>query len=173
MAFSFMRAAVVLFLLALTGCGYSLVGHGGFLPAEIQSIGVPEFINGTNRPELEQRITEELLRQLQVRSRRRTSAGSEGVDAVLLGEVTSFRSLPVEFNPDGRARTIEVIVTARSRLQSSTDKRIIWAADHFVFRQSYPVGEEGSEFVDLESLALESVARDFAEAVVTSMLEGF
>ncbi len=163
----------MLLTLSFSGCGYSLVGHGDFLPDDIQSIGVPAFINRTDRPELEQRITEELLRQLQVRSGRRTSAGREGVDAVLLGEVTSFRSLPVEFNPDGRARTIQVIVTARSRLQSTTDERIIWAADHFVFRQSYPVGKEGADFVDLESLALERVARDFAEAVVTSMLEGF
>ncbi|TDI35345.1 MAG: hypothetical protein E2P03_00985 [Acidobacteria bacterium] len=172
MAVFFIRAVAVLSLV-FAGCGYSLVGHGGFLPDDIQSIGVPEFINRTDRPELEQRITEELLRQLQVRSRRRTTAGREGVDAVLLGEVTSFRSLPVEFNPDGRARTIEVVITARSRLQATSDDRIIWAADHFVFRQSYPVGEEGAEFVDVESLALESVARDFAEAVVTSILEGF
>lgn len=164
--------------LALLGClqvacGYTLVGQGGFLPDEIQIIGVPPFVNRTQQAELEQRITEELLTQLQARSRRQTSAGIEGVDAVLIGEVTSYRSVPVEFNPDGRARTLQIVITARARLQSTADRRTIWAADNFIFRENYPVGVAGSEFVDLETVALASVARDFAEAVVTSILEGF
>jgi hypothetical protein len=165
-------------ILALLGClqvacGYTLVGQGDFLPDSIQTIGVPPFINRTQQAELEQRITEELLTQLQARSRRQTAAGIEGVDAVLLGEVTSFRSLPVEFNPDGRARTLEVVITASARLQATADRRTIWAADNFIFRENYPVGVAGADFVDLETVALESVARDFAEAVVTSILEGF
>jgi len=165
----------MLALLALlqAACGYTLVGQGGFLPEEIKTIGVPPFINRTQQAELEQRITEELLTQLQVRSRRETAAGTQGVDAVLLGEVTSYRSMPVEFNPDGRARTLEIVITARARLQATAERRTIWAADNFVFRENYPVGAEGAEFVDLETVALESVARDFAEAVVTSILEGF
>lgn len=160
-------------LLGWTACGYRLVGRGGFLPPGIQSIGVPTFANLTDRPELEQRISEEILTQLQTRTRRRTSAVGTGVDAVLRGEVTSFRSVPVEFNPDGRARTIEVTITVRASLTSTADHQVIWAADHFVFRESYPVGEQAIQFVDQETLALESVAGDFAEAVVTSILEGF
>jgi hypothetical protein len=158
----------------LTACGYSLVGRGsGVLPPEITSIGVPPFANETGRPELEQRITEAILRQLQIRSRRRTAATAAGVDAVLAGEVTSYRAAPVEFNPDGRARTIEVVITARARLQTTADRRLVWASDHFVFRENYPVGEQAVEFVDQEVVALERVAEDFAEAVVTSLLEGF
>ncbi len=159
---------------ALAACGYSLVGRGGgVLPPDINSIGVPPFANETGRPELEQRITEAILRQLQIRGRRETAAGTSGVDAVLAGEVTSYRAAPVEFNPDGRARTIEVVITARARLQATADRRILWASDHFVFRENYPVGEQAAEFVDQEVIALERVAEDFAEAVVTSLLEGF
>ena len=168
------RACAVLILLALTGCGYSLQGRGsGVLDPSIGSIGVPPFQNLTGRPELEQRITEEILRQFQVRSRRRTLSSADGADAVLLGEVTTYRETPVEFNPDGRARTIEVRITARARLLTTTDQQVIWASDHFMYRQAYPVGEEATEFVELETVAIETVARDFAEAVVTSILEGF
>ena len=159
---------------ALCGaCGYTLQGHGTFLPPEVRSIGVPPFINHTGRPELEQRITEEILRQLQTRSRRRTTSTETGVDAVLRGEVVSYRQTPVEFNPDGRARSIEVVITARARLVPSAGGDVLWASDHFVFREAYPVGEEAATFVDTESVALQRVASYFAEAVVTSLLEGF
>jgi len=168
-----LETVLILAALVPAACGYALVGKGGFLPEEIKTIGVPPFINRTQQAELEQRITEELLTQLQVRSRRQTAAGIENVDAVLMGEVTSYRSLPVEFNPDGRARTLEIVITVRARLQATAERRTIWASDNFVFRENYPVGTEGAEFVDLERAALESVARDFAEAVVTSILEGF
>jgi hypothetical protein len=169
----FIASMLAVSALAAAACGYRLAGRGDFLPAEIESIGVPPFANRTARPELEQRITEEILRQLQIRGRRRTSGTAQGVNAVLLGEVTTYRSVPVEFNPDGRARTIQVIITARARLHTVPEERVVWAADNFTFRQNYPVGEEGAEFVDVEGAALESVARDFAEAVVTSILEGF
>ena len=168
-------AALLFFAVALEseGCGFHLQGRGTFLSPSIQSIGVPPFINLTKRPELAQRITEQILRQLQVRSRRRTSASTEGVDAVLVGEVATFREAPVEYNPDGRARTIEVVITARARLLTTADKEVVWAADNFRFRQAYPVGVQASEFVEVQTVALEIVARDFAEAVVTSIVEGF
>jgi outer membrane lipopolysaccharide assembly protein LptE/RlpB len=160
-------------LLASMACGYRLQGRGDFIPESIHSVGVPTFVNRTTQPELEQRITEEIVRQLQVRGRRETSVRTTGVDAVLEGEVTSYRSLPVEFTADGRARTLQVVITARARLQAATDGKILWAADNFVFRENYPVGNVAAEFVALESVALELVARDFAQAVVTSILEGF
>jgi outer membrane lipopolysaccharide assembly protein LptE/RlpB len=161
--------------LIMAACGYRLAGRGDFLPPEIETIGVPPFANYTARPELEQRITEEILRQLQIRSSRKTSASRSGADAVLIGAVTGYRSTPVEINLDGRASTIQIIITARAQLQAIPDQEIIWAADNFTFRQNYPVGGglEGSDFVDVEGLALDAVARDFAEAVVTSILEGF
>ena len=33
----------------LGGCGYHLVGHSATLPAGIQSIGIPTFVNRTNQ----------------------------------------------------------------------------------------------------------------------------
>ena len=167
------RLAVLILALLAAGCGFHLQGRGTFLPADIRSIGVPPFQNRTARPELAERITSEILLELQVRSGRRTAAAAEGVDAILRGEVVSWQSLPLEVNPDGRARTIQVVVAARARLVDATDEAVIWAADHFVFRQAYPVGDEAAEFIDTEGLALDEVAADFAEAVVTSMLEGF
>ncbi len=95
------------------------------------------------------------------------------MDAVLLGEVTSYREVPVEINPDGRARTIQVVITARARLERTHDQKIIWASNNFMFRQAYPLGVEAEAFVQLDNVALDVVAADFAEAVVTSILEGF
>jgi len=170
------RIGVLLVLsLAVAACGYRLAGRGDFLPPEIETIGVPPFANYTARPELEQRITEEILRQFQIRSDRKTSASRTNADAVLIGAVTTYRSTPLEIGLDGRASIIQIIITARAQLQAIPSQEVIWAADNFTFRQNYPVGGglEGSDFVDVEGLALESVARDFAEAVVTSILEGF
>ena len=86
------RRALVVVLLAIAGvlfggCGYHLVGRSSTLPTGIQSVGIPTFVNRTNRPELEQRITEHVIDEFTTRGRVRIVPSEERAQAVLRGEI--------------------------------------------------------------------------------------
>src|SRR5213075_3214213 len=59
------RKAILCVLCVLGGfffssCGYSLAGHGAFLPAYIKTIGIPTFINRTVVFNLETLLTQKV-----------------------------------------------------------------------------------------------------------------
>jgi outer membrane lipopolysaccharide assembly protein LptE/RlpB len=156
----------------LCGCGYHLVGKGGKLPEGVKSVAVPLLANETRRAEVEQRVTEQLVRELSVRSGAKILAAKEGADAVLTGAITGYESSPVLLNPEGRATRYEITMTARMRLEDLRESRILWSNDQYVFRSQYEVPED-TTFFDQEIVAIDAVAREFAVSVVTAILEGF
>jgi outer membrane lipopolysaccharide assembly protein LptE/RlpB len=156
----------------LCGCGYHLVGRGGTLPEGVRSVAVPLLANETRRPEVEQRVTEELVRELTVRSGVKVLAGREGADALLSGAITGYESSPVLLNPEGRATRYEITMTARMRLEDLRGNQVLWANDQYVFRSQYDVPEDAT-FFDQEIVAIDQVAREFAVSVVAAILEGF
>ena len=167
-----MRAPAVL-ALVLAGCGYHLSGHSTVLPPTVKRIGIPTFINKTDKPEVEQRITAHVISQFVTRGRYQITPSEEGVDAVLRGEITTYLLNPVSINPQGRATRYEILINARAVLIKTSDDQVLWQDDHFVFRRQYDVQAAGGSTVSEETVALDQVSQDFAESVVTSILEGF
>jgi outer membrane lipopolysaccharide assembly protein LptE/RlpB len=165
------------------GCGYHLVGRGGQLPEGVHTVAVPLLQNQTRRPEVDQRLTESLVEELQRRSSVSVVADKEGADALLSGVVSGFEASPVLLTPEGRATRYEVTVTARVRLEDLRSGKLLWANDQFVLRQQYNVETDNGcfgrgtatsdQFFDCEITAIDVVAREFAESVVSAMLEGF
>ena len=171
------RAPAVAFLAAvpaiLMGCGYHLVGHSSTLPSGLQSVGIPTFVNRTNRPELEQRVTEHVIDEFTTRGRVRILPSEDGAQAVLRGEILSYTVTPVIISEQGRATRYEILITARVTLSETTTDRVLWEDDHFLFKQQYDVATNPNEFIDQEIVAIDDVATDFSRSVVTSILEGF
>jgi len=160
-------------LLCPQACGYRLTGKNQLLPASVQVIAVPPFENRTRRPEIEQRITEQLTLTFIKRGGYRTTAREEDADAILRGAVTGYNTTPVNIAPDGRATRYEVLITAEVELNLVPGGDVLFRAGQFVFKQQYNVEEEAGTFFDQEIVAIDLIARDFAEAVVTSILEGY
>jgi outer membrane lipopolysaccharide assembly protein LptE/RlpB len=171
-----MRRAIALGLAAalLTpACGYRLAGRNQLLPPSVRVIGVPPFENHTRRPEIEQRITEQVTATFIQRGGYRTTASERGADAVLRGEVTGYDVTPVSVGPDGRANRYEVVITASVELDTVPAGSVLFRSSHFVFKKQYDVEGNLVNFFDQEIVAIEQIARDFAQSVVTSILEGF
>jgi outer membrane lipopolysaccharide assembly protein LptE/RlpB len=165
--------AALLLSACLAGCGYNLTGHSSALPPGVKSIGIPVFVNKTDRPDLEQRITARIISNFITRGRYQISPKEEGVDAVLKGEILAYVLSPVALNPQGRATRYEILINARATLVQTADDKVLWQDDHFVFRRQYDVDTADTGIVSQEQAALDLVSDDFAEAVVTSILEGF
>jgi hypothetical protein len=165
-----------LLALAAAGCGYRLAGTGGVqsvIPPGTETIAIPLVDNETNRPEIAQRVTEALINEFVVRGRYRAVPAEKDAQVVLDGVVLSFRTNPISFSPGGRSERSEVVITARMRLVQTVPEKVLWSRDNFVFTQQYDMPTLPNEPVDQVLVATDQIARDFARAVVTAILEGF
>jgi outer membrane lipopolysaccharide assembly protein LptE/RlpB len=156
------------------GCGYHLNTKGSNLPPHIQSIGVPPFANQTTRPELGQRLTEEVRNQLVARGKYRVTSDASGVDATLTGTVLSWSSRPMEIGQDGgAAQRVSVTLRASVKFEDRVENRVRWESDDYTFTSEYEVIGDPEQYFDTELGAVETVAEDFARALTSAILQGF
>lgn len=156
------------------GCGYSLVGTGrGTLPVTLKTVYVATFVNETTRVGLEQRMTDAVLRELSARARLKPVSDRTRADAELSGRLSSYQVEPVRFDRDGRAVEYQISVIAKVTLTDRTTDKPIFDNPSFLFRQPYAVPTAASGYFEVETAAVEALARPFARSLVTTILEGF
>ena len=165
-------AAVALAVVAV-GCGYRLSGTGTFLPKHIRTVAIAPFENRSARPEIDIRTTEAVTRELSRRGGFNVVTDRATADALLEGIVTDFRTTPVQFNDQGRATRLETAVVLRASLREVTTGNILWNQSNLVFRDQYDVQQTDVNYFDLETLALDELARGAAQTLVNSITEGF
>ena len=171
-------AAVLAVCISAVSCGYTLSGYGSsVLPETVSVVAVIPFENRTQRPEIEQRVTEEVAAELSRRGR--SKAGRIRVvtkvadaDAVLEGAVTRYQTRSVEFAANGRATRIEAQVLLQATLREIKTDTILWSQTGLIFKEQFDVPPTG-EFFDQETIALDKIARGAAEVLVLSIVEGF
>ena len=162
--------AVCIAMLCAMGCGYRLAGGNIFLPEHIKVIAVLPFENRTQRPEIEQRVTEEVARELTRRGRYRIVTVATSADAVLEGAITAYSTTPVQFTSTGRATRVEAVVRIQSTLRDTAADELLWSQTGMIFREQFDVPETG-EFFDQETLALDDIAAGAADVYLLRFRE--
>ena len=164
---------------ASAACGYALAGRGSFLPDYIETIGIPMFENRTSAFEVEQLLTQQVRQQFIGRGQYRVVPDTSGVDAVLEGTIQNISIQPASFNSDQQASRYVFTLTARIEFRDLSTDDVLWQNPSLVFREEYEVASGGgavpsvSSFFGQRSNAVERVAAEFAETVVSSILEAF
>lgn len=160
---------------AATGCGYHLSGMGrgtGIIPEHVQTFAVSPFENRTNRPEIEQRVTEEVSSLLSRRGRYKVVTDPAQADAILSGAIASYQTNAVQFTTTGRATRVEAVVRIQATLRDRADDKVLWSQSGLIFREQFDVPASG-EFFDQETIALDEIAKGAADALINSIFEGF
>lgn len=169
-------AAALLALASLSSCGYALVGRGTAVDPSIKRIGVPLFRDATGKAGLDQKITQKVIEELLKRGRFDVVQQATGVDAVVDGELLSYRTVPVGVSADAgqatQATRYQVVLTARVKYTKTGATETIWANDSFSVQDEWDVGDAGS-FFDREEQAIDRLAGVFAHNLVAAMMEAF
>jgi outer membrane lipopolysaccharide assembly protein LptE/RlpB len=172
-----MRSAPLALLLVATlgvgACGYTLVGKTSTLPASIKVIRFETLANQTQRAGVEQRLSQEIVKELTSRGRFSVQAKAEGANAVLSGAVTGFDLYAVAFSSQGIATQYQIRITARLSLKTLPDEKVLWENSGYTFRDNYSFGTTAASYVDRENEAIDRVAERFAASLVSTILEGF
>ncbi len=157
-----------------TACGYHTAGHAVTLPANLQTIAIPAFVNRTPTYKIEQRLTSAVVQEMVTRTHYRIlNEPNDSADATLRGTVISTSTSPLTYDSQtGRASSALVVVTAKVTLTDRQGK-VLYENPSYLFREEYQVSRELSSFFEEDSPALERLSREFARTLVSDVLEGF
>ena len=161
-----------------SSCGYALAGRGSFLPAYIQKIGVPIFVNRTTVFNLETILTQKVRSEFIGRGKYQILPENTGVDALLTGEVTSVTLTPSSFTPQQIASRYALTMTASIELRDVRENKVLWDNPSVMFRQEYEA-TSGTSIIDPAAFfqqdvnALERISTEFARTIVSAILEAF
>jgi len=177
-----MRWMCTVLLLALAGCGYHQVGAATHVPANVRTVAVPIFQSKVQAYRTETVFTQAVVRELNTRTKYRvltstgdgTFAGSGGnADATLRGTIVSQSIAPLTYDPSsGQTSSYLVTVTAQV-VMTAHDGTVLYRNDGFAWREQYQSTQDLSGFIQEDGFAVKRMARDFAQAVVSDMLESF
>lgn len=161
-------------LLTTASCGYHTSAHGVRLPADMHTIYVPAFINTTHTYHIEELLTAAVVRELRSRTNYRIVTGNDGsADATLSGTVISTTIAPLTYNSQtGGISSSLVFVTMKVALVSGKGKTL-WDNPNLLYREQYQIANNGKNFFEEESPALDRMASDFAQTFVSDMLEAY
>jgi outer membrane lipopolysaccharide assembly protein LptE/RlpB len=165
---------LVFAFLANVGCGYHTAGHVVTPPETVKTLAIPAFLNQSQTYRIEQTLTSAVIREFTTRTHYQIlNESSDAADATLHGTVLTTSTSPLTYDSKtGRAESILVIVSVRVSLVDRQGK-ILFQNPLYVFREQYQVSQEPSSFFEEDSPAMGRLSRDFAQTLVSSVLEGF
>jgi outer membrane lipopolysaccharide assembly protein LptE/RlpB len=157
------------------GCGYHQMGAATHVPANVRTLAVPIFASRVQGYNTETIFTQAVVRELNARTSYKILTGGDGkdADAVLEGTILSETVAPLTYDSSsGQTSSYVVSVTAKVRLVAH-DGTLLYSNDAFAWREQYQSTQDLSGFVQEDGAAVRRMSRDFAEALVSDMLESF
>lgn len=170
-----LRAAIVLTLATLlTGCGYHTAGSATHIPANVRTLSVPIFATRVQAYRTEVAFTQAVVRELNTRTKYRiVNNDSPDADATLTGTILSQTITPLTYDATtGQSSSYLVAVTARVVLTAS-DGHVLYRNNAITFREQYQSTQDLSNFIQEGSPAINRMSRDFAQTLVSDILESF
>ena len=160
--------------LATAGCGYHTSAHGVRLPADMHTIYVPAFGNLSHTYNIEQMLAAAVVRELRSRTNYRIITTNDGTaDATLAGTVLSTAIAPLTYSSQtGGISSGLIFVAAKVSLVSSNGK-VLWDNPNLSFHGQYQIANNGRDFFEEESPALDRLVLDVSQTLVSDMLEAY
>jgi outer membrane lipopolysaccharide assembly protein LptE/RlpB len=158
----------------LTGCGYHTAGSATHIPANVRTLAVPIFATRVQAFHTEMYFTQAVVSELNTRTRYRiVNSDTPNADATLHGTILAQTITPLTYDANSsQTSSYLVAVTARVVL-TARDGTVLYRNDAITFREQYQSTQDLSGFIQEGSPAISRMSRDFAQTVVSDMLESF
>ena len=170
-----LRSLILLVILTpLTGCGYHTAGSATHLPANVRTLAVPIFSTRVQAFHTEMAFTQATVRELNTRTKYRIlNSDTSGADATLHGTILTQTVAPLTYDASsGQTSSYLITITAKVLL-AAQDGHILYQNDNLLFHEQYQSTQDLSGFIQEGSPAVARIARAFANAIVSDMLESF
>jgi outer membrane lipopolysaccharide assembly protein LptE/RlpB len=162
-------------LLCISGCGYHAAGTSAHLPPDVSTIAVPIFQAKVENYHTEVALTQAVVRELSNRTRDRILLTDTpgAADATLRGTVLNEVYTPLTYNPQtGQSSSYLIAITASVTL-TDRNGRVLYQNSNYIFRQQYQSTADLTSFIQEDSPAVQRLAREFAQTLVSDILDSF
>jgi Lipopolysaccharide-assembly len=170
-------------LLPVCGCGYHTLGSAAHIPDSMHTLAVPIFKNKTQFYHTEVPMTQAVVREFTDRTRLSVAADSaESTDATVKGTIISESVQPLTYRTQTTAVqtgqttsvTSSFLVTINVNvLVTDRDNRVLYQHTNYVFHEQFETTSDLASFIEEDSPAVQRLSRDFAQALVSDILESF
>ncbi len=135
---------------------------------------MPIFATRVQAYHTEMAFTQAVIRELNTRTKYRIlNSDSTDADATLHGTILTQTITPLTYDATtGQTSSYLVAITARVVL-TAHDGTVLYRNDAITFREQYQSTQDLSGFIQEGSPAISRMSRDFAQALVSDMLESF
>lgn len=167
--------------LTIAGCGYHQIGAATHIPANVRTLALPIFKSKVQAYNTETAFTAAVARELSTRTKYRVltavrsdvEPSAQQADATLRGTILTQAVTPLTYDASsGQTSSYLVTVTADVELVAH-DGTVLYRNSAFAWREQYQSTQDLSGFVQEDSAAVRRMARDFAQALVSDMMESF
>jgi outer membrane lipopolysaccharide assembly protein LptE/RlpB len=155
-------------------CGYHTAGQADTLPENVKTIAIPAFVNQSQTFKVEQMLTSAVVREMILRTHYHViNKTGDDADATLRGTVLSTYTSPLTYDSKtGRAASALVVISMNVSLVDKQGK-ILYQNPSYLFREQYEVSRDLASFFEEDTPAFQRLSRDFAQTLVSNILEGF
>ena len=161
-------------LLIATSCGYHTSAHAVRLPADMHTIYVPAFSNSTHTYRIEELLTAAVVRELRSRTNYRIVTTNDGsADATLSGSVLSTVIAPLTYNSQTGGISSSLVFVGMKVALTASNGKVLWDNPNLLYREQYQIANNGQDFFEEESPALDRLAASFSQTLVSDMLEAY
>jgi outer membrane lipopolysaccharide assembly protein LptE/RlpB len=166
---------------SLTGCGYHRIGAATHISANVRTLAVPIFHSKVQAYNTETAFTQAIVRELNTRTNYRVLTAvsnhveptQQPADATLVGTILTQSVTPLTYDASsGQTSSYLVTITASVELVGH-DGAVLYRNPGFAWREQYQSTQDLSGFVQEDSAAVRRMAHDFAQSLVSDMLESF
>ena len=159
------------------------MGSAAHLPDSVHTLAVPMFKNKTQSYHTEVPMTQAVVRELTDRTRLKVvSTSPEDADATVQGSIISESVQPLTY----RTQTTGVQAGQTTSVTSSflitinvnvvvtdRDQRVLYQHNNYLFHEQFETTADLASFIQEDSPAVQRLSRDFAQALVSDILESF
>jgi outer membrane lipopolysaccharide assembly protein LptE/RlpB len=169
-----LRSLTLLLAITLTGCGYHQAGSATHIPANVHTLAVPIFATNAQAYHTEMAFTQATIRELNTRTKSQIlNIDSGDADATLRGTILAQTVAPLTYDATtGQTSSYLVSITAKVVL-TAHDGTVLYRNDSILYHEQYQSTQDLSGFIQEDGAAVKRVARDFAQTIVSDMLESF
>jgi len=157
----------VLFIcMTVFGCGYSFANTR--LSSDYRTIAVPAFKNESFEPDIQIRVTNLLIRELNADGRLRVVDDPAAADLRLRGSVTDFEARALSFSTSDNIGQFGITLLARAVLEDTRTGKIIWQKENL----------KGTDFYQTQGgrtreEALEEASEELVETIIYECLDNY
>ena len=160
---------------ALTACGYHVVGQANLVPKTVHTIAVPPFENATVRYKLTDLLPEAVSRELIARTHYQVVNDPTQADAVLKGTVINYIAYPTLIDQaTGRTSGLQINVRLAVSLVERSTGKVIFTRPNFEAHERYELSVTNNiQYFDESGAAVQRLSKDVARDVISAILENF